>query len=202
MNCVKAFPNASTVSTSKWLVGSSRIRKFGLQEKIPTIRQHKIQFLFTSVWTSLTQTFLLPLEQTPVYSSALQKVKLPVVMPVHQSLHNYPIDACSALLGDLRKNKSLSSDSFLHIQRLHEKLPSVTSQLACDWPGNFDWINSSGVMSITSWSTWCCEKYPIRRLLNKANCKYISMIELQLQKYDTSSLPMDMSETFLRAQLL
>jgi len=32
LNCVKAFPNASTVSTSKWLVGSSRIRKLGLQK--------------------------------------------------------------------------------------------------------------------------------------------------------------------------
>jgi len=33
LNCVKDFPSASTVSTSKWLVGSSRIRKLGLQKQ-------------------------------------------------------------------------------------------------------------------------------------------------------------------------
>lgn len=32
-------------------------------------------------------------------------------------------------------------------------------------PGNLDWISSSDVVSITSWSTWCCVKWAILRFL-------------------------------------
>ena len=89
----------------------------------------------------------------------------------------------------MRENvPSVEGDAFILAPDCqHVKLVTWCYAMLHGWfpsPGNLDWISSSDVVSITSWSTWCCVKWAILRFLeNLTDTKHIFKTSVVNQPY-------------------